>query len=169
MTDENLESNPAEAKKRTRPFFRFLFLINLLALLGFVLITSKNYYHYLTMSEPERISFLWQRDFELLEISGVLPPEIQDLKSIDLIGTSQLSKSWIQNIKIPIEKKSNGHHKMEILVMGLEEPEFRGAVIQMNISEIKSNNHVWELGRTYSLKIAPWEQKLIETLGTGPL
>lgn len=139
-----------------------LFVVILIA--GITLVLTKNYYHYLTMSEPERITFLWKRDFNTLSERQLLPPEMQDLKSFRFITTSPLTKQWHPEIQVPFTTKKGGKHQMEILLMALEEEDIRGAVIQMNISTIKGDNHVWELGRTYSLRLQPLEQKLVQNL-----
>ena len=139
-----------------------LFVVILIA--GITLVLTKNYYHYLTMSEPERITFLWQRDFNNLNERNLLPPEIQDLKSFRFVTTSPLTKQWQPEIQVPFSTKKSGKHQMEILMMALEEADIRGAVIQMNITTIKGDDHVWELGRTYSLRLQPLEQKLVQNL-----
>ncbi len=128
-----------------------------IATCGVIVATAKNYYLFLIMPEGKRLSLFWERDYKMLQEKNLLPPEAQNLKSFSIITTSELTQIWKKNLQIPFTTKKNGKYKMEVLLMGLEEPELRGAVIQMNIATIKDDNHVWELGRTYSLKLTPIE------------
>ena len=95
---------------------------------------------------------LWQEDVELLESSQKLPKAWYSVKEIEVYPGDAQAKVWMKSIHPPIKKNPNGQFKMEILVLTWEEAGKVGSVIQYDLVDLKTQNLVWELGRTLILK-----------------
>ncbi|NJL24287.1 MAG: hypothetical protein HC902_03315 [Calothrix sp. SM1_5_4] len=94
----------------------------------------------------------WRADVNLLEASRKLPAAWFDVKEIELTPGTPETKAWLQRMQIPLQvKKTDGNHKLEILVVAWEEEGKRGALVQYHLVNIESGNTVWGLGRTYVL------------------
>lgn len=65
-------------------------------------------------------------------------------------GTEQARK-WLEKVKLPIEQKTDGQYKMEVLLMSFEDEGKTAAIIQYNIINNKTHDMEWELGRTFYL------------------
>lgn len=155
-TASNGDSETNHIPGRLKVLLIFIVMISC----GLIVVTAKNYFLFLTMPEGKKISLFWERDYKMLQQRNFLPPEAGDLRSFKIIATSELTKKWSKDLQVPFSTKKKGKYKMEVLLMGMEEPEWRGAVIEMNITSINDDNHVWELGRTYSLKLTPMEVEI---------
>ncbi|MGE0763407.1 MAG: hypothetical protein AB7N80_09015 [Bdellovibrionales bacterium] len=99
----------------------------------------------------QRLQILWEQDVEKLSASGKLPKAWNEIKEIQLIPATDNAKLWLKNVRVPIRLKSDGGYKMEILVVSWEEEKASGAIMQYNLVDLKTNNMIWELGRTFVL------------------
>src|SRR5690606_4847569 len=75
-----------------------------------------------------------------------------------------LAKKWLAEIESPIQVTKEGTHKLEVLLLSWEEGEKLGAVIQYDLVDMKTQNLLWELGRTFILKGDEADQGLIAHL-----
>lgn len=94
----------------------------------------------------------WHQDVETLEASGKLPKPWFAIKDLEIYGGTPESKAWLKRIKHPLKTKLAGTHKLEVLVVAWEEDGKNGVLVQYNLVDLKSQNMVWELGRTLILK-----------------
>jgi hypothetical protein len=99
----------------------------------------------------KRLERQWTDDVEQLEASGKLPPSWSDVSDIEVVGGTPETREWLPRIQVPLKTKAKGGHKMEVLVVVWEEDGKRGALVQYNITDAKTGNNVWELGRTFIL------------------
>lgn len=95
---------------------------------------------------------MWHEDVALLEESKKLPSPWYSIKQIEIYPGDSKAKAWMKNVKVPLESTSNGKFKMEILVLTWEEDGKAGAVVQYDLVDLKTQNLVWELGRTFILE-----------------
>jgi len=100
-----------------------------------------------------KLERLWQEDVTLLEESGKLPQPWFDVKEVEIFGGTPETKSILKRIHIPVAPKNlNGAYKLETLVIVWEEEGIRGATIQYNLVDIKTQNMIKEIGRTLTLR-----------------
>jgi hypothetical protein len=139
---------------------RFFGLLILFVGIGLGTIIGLPYLKFATGSPAQRLEYLWQRDIETLREAKKLPPGFDDIKEIVLIPATDNAKTWIKEIKVPLQVKTEGKHKMEVLMLSFEEEHVLGAIVQYNLVELKSENMIWELGRTFVLEGDPDLEKL---------
>lgn len=100
----------------------------------------------------KRLERLWAQDLRNLEESNRLPPQWQDVGEVELFGGTPQTKNWLKRIHVPIRpKKADGQHKLEVLVVAWEEEGVQGALVQYNLVDRKTQNMIFELGRTLIL------------------
>ena len=115
-------------------------------------IIAKSYWDFKVATPDEKIVKLWQQDISSLKQSGSLPKEWQQIKEVKLIATSDKSKKWANKIKTPpIKTQTNGTHNLEVLLLDWEADGQKGFIVQYDLIESKSQNLIWELGRTFVL------------------
>ncbi len=95
----------------------------------------------------------WAQDVQLLESSKKVHPGWFETKEIEIIGGTPETKAWLKRIQAPLKpkKEKDGSYKLEILTVAWEEEGKRGALVQYNLVDLKTQNMVWELGRTLIL------------------
>ena len=86
-----------------------------------------------------------------LKASNKLPAGWNSIKEIQLIPATDKAKLWLKSMHVPILLKSDGAYKLEVLMISWDEGQDVGAIVQYNLVELKTNNMVWELGRTFVL------------------
>ena len=102
---------------------------------------------------PEsRLERLWAEDVADLAEAKKLPPFWNDIQKVEMYGGDTQAKDWARKIEVPIKTNPQGTHKLEVLLLTWEENGKRGAVIQYDAVDLKSQNMVWELGRTFILQ-----------------
>lgn len=110
-------------------------------------------------SKSERLQILWEQDLEKLKAANLLPEAWSDIREIELNPTTDNAKLWMKNVQVPILLKSNGQHRLEILGVSWEEGHSSGLILQYNLVDLKTNNMIWELGRTFTLEGETEENK----------
>ena len=111
----------------------------------------------------KRFERQWSEDVEHLEASKKLPAPWFDIKELEIIGGTPESKDWLKLIQIPLKTREDGHFKMEVLVVAWEEAGKRGTLVQYNVTDLKTKNNIWELGRTFILS-QPQSGNSLQTL-----
>ena len=100
----------------------------------------------------KRFERQWADDVHSLEASPKLPKPWFDVREVEIFGGTPESKKWLRQIKIPVgQKKANGEHKLEVLIVPWVEEGKTGVMIQYNLVHLKSQNMIFELGRTLIL------------------
>ena len=120
-----------------------------LAILAFVLLEQWN-----VRNAPmhQRFERQWAEDVTALEASPKLPKPWFDVSQIEVIGGTPDTKGFLRRVQVPLKVKNpNGQYKLEALVVLWTEDNQNGVMIQYNITDLKTNNMVYELGRTLVL------------------
>lgn len=109
--------------------------------------------YWLSRNAPlyRRLEIQWTEDVEMLEASNKLPPGWFDVREIEIIGGTPETKEWLARIKVPLKTKSDGQNKLEVLVVAWEEEGKRGTMVRYDLVDLKTQNNIWELGRTFIL------------------
>ncbi len=102
-------------------------------------------------SPSDRLQILWEQDIEQLKNAGHLPQAWTDIKEVQLIPATANAKTWLKDVSVPIKLKTDGRHKLEILIISWEDQKSKGVILQYNLVDTESNNMIWELGRTFTL------------------
>lgn len=102
-------------------------------------------------SPATRLQILWENDLELLEQSASLPKAWNQIREVKIDAATDSAKKWMQSVYPPITVRPDGTHRLEILVISWEEGKEHGVILQYNLVELKTENMVWELGRTLVL------------------
>jgi hypothetical protein len=101
-----------------------------------------------------RLERQWQEDVTILEASQKLPTAWFDVRDLEVIGGTPETRDWLKRIRVPLTTHKEGKYGMEVLVVAWEESGKRGTLIQYNLTDLKSKNGIWELGRTLILSEA---------------
>jgi hypothetical protein len=135
---------------------------------GVLAFVALDFWQYRNAPLYKKLETRWHQDVAALEASGKLPPPWFEVGEIELFGGTPETKSLLKRIRIPVAaKKKDGSHKLEVLVVAWEEDGKRGALVQYNLVDKKSQNMIWELGRTLILSEDRSEnpfQRLIQEL-----
>ena len=125
-----------------------LFLCVALGLTAYVLL---DYWAFKNGHPVQKLDRLWNDDIAILEASKKLPPAWFKIKNLELYGGTDEAKAWLKRLHPNIKTQKDGTHTLEVLLLVWEEDGKKGAVIQYNLTDLKSKNMVWELGRTFIL------------------
>lgn len=130
----------------------FILLIVALASLGLVSYAVFRVDYWLA-PPPEKFKRSWYEDVQLLEKSKSLPKEWQSIREISIKADNSPAQDWIAELTAPITVTKDGHYRLDVFIIHWIEKERYGVVIQYNLVELKSQNTIWELGRTLKLGI----------------
>ena len=90
------------------------------------------------------------RDLAQSYKDGSLPPQwglIQKIKYRDL---SEANKQIIQKDELAIPTQPAGQYELEIETLDVSDDQKPKIILQMSLFDMRSNNKIWELGKTYS-------------------
>lgn len=93
----------------------------------------------------------WQDDIALLQESKRFPQEWYEIKEVNIRSDNSPAQEWIENLKAPITLNPNGTYRLNVFVIHWLEDIRYGVVVQYNLVDLRNNNTVWELGRTFKL------------------
>ncbi len=96
----------------------------------------------------KQIENLWQQDMEQLIKSGKLPPQWRGISEIKIEPLNEDSKKILSEIHPPLVTKPEGNFKLEVSVDSWTDNNKIALVVQYHLIDKKTNNLVWELGRT---------------------
>ncbi len=129
--------------------------------LGLALFFGAQYFKFSTAAPAQKLEMLWEQDVQKLRAANKLPKGFDDLKEVELITPTDNAKLWIKQLQVPLKVLEKGQYKMEVLLMSFEEDNgVIGAIVQYNLVDLKTNNMIWELGRTFVLAGDPDIEKL---------
>lgn len=99
----------------------------------------------------QQLSLLIKNDFDHLLKNKELPAEWSQISSINFQMNSTLAKALLGKHRPRFKQIQNGAYFMEIEVMDLPDDNDPGIILQISLFEIKSQNKVFEIGRTYTM------------------
>lgn len=109
-------------------------------------------WRFYSQSPVERLQELWYSDVIQLTQAKVFPPQWSQIREIRLIPGTPQAKKWFDDLIIPVQTNTEGEYTLEVLLMDWQEGNVLGAIVQYDLTENKTNNLIWELGRTFVLK-----------------
>jgi hypothetical protein len=101
----------------------------------------------------DKMNLSWSRDVRLLEESGRLPTQWNEIKEISIRADNSPIQDWLSGLEAPIRRNPNGQYRLEVFLIHMIEGNRYGAVIQYNLVDLKNDNTIWEAGRTLKLGI----------------
>lgn len=147
--------------------YRILGLLILFAALAVVALTFKNdtdFSKLMTSSffqapakschertPAQQLTDLIRSDFDQLLRSNQLPAEWGQIGSMSLHMNSTLAKAILGKHTLPFKRIQEGTHFLEVEILDLPDEENPGIIIQASLFEIKSQNKIFEVGRTYTM------------------
>lgn len=136
--------------KKSSPlqFAGFIIILISITLSGKILI---DYLSFDSLPSHKKLMVLWEKDIANLKEAKQLPRFWNNIRSVKMIPGDSRAKKWVKKIKPPVATKKEGQFDMEILVLGWKDDEdgSHGAIIQYDVTEIRKQNLIWELGRTF--------------------
>jgi hypothetical protein len=95
----------------------------------------------------------WEKDIEKLKAAGNLPPEWDRIEKVAYKESSERTQAWIENRPLGlIRTKKDGDHYLTITLVDFADKEKYGVIVQYELFNSKSQNKIWELGRTFVLE-----------------
>lgn len=128
--------------------------------LGLVLIAlglSSAYYFWeikIETSEPIPSPTLYKvitTDLERLSRRRILPPQWSSIRSVAYNFKSDQQRQLFGEIKLPINERPNGDCTLEIEFIDVPDKQRPSLILQMSLTDFKTKNKIWELGRTYNV------------------
>jgi hypothetical protein len=108
---------------------------------------------YWAMKPQEKFATEWRNDLSLLQKSGKLPKEWDNLSDVEFTSNDTQVQDWYQKTKSPFSTKKDGAYKLQVLAVHFIEGHRYGVMLQYNWIENKSGNTVGELSRRMKLGI----------------
>ncbi len=103
------------------------------------------------LTPAQQFTNLIKDDFERLAQKKQLPAEWNSIATIEIRMNSQLAKALLGNRLPELKRVKEGTHYLELEFMDLPDDENPGVIIQASLFDIKSNNKIFEIGRTYTM------------------
>lgn len=103
-------------------------------------------------TEPQKIETLWKQDVELLVRTKSLPKQWLEVSEITYFPMTDSVKQLLTKIRPPLGTHQDGKYKMEVSIDDWKDGSDYGLMIQYQMFDIESQNMIWELGRTLTLK-----------------
>lgn len=107
-------------------------------------------------TQAEQIQSHWKQDIELLVRYKSLPKEWTQVTEIQYFPLTDSAKDLLKKIRPPLGNHKDGNYRMEVTIDDWVDKENGnsnyGLMIQYQIFDKVSQNLVWELGRTLTLK-----------------
>lgn len=94
---------------------------------------------------------MWQADLD--QIKANLPPQWNEIEKVTYKDSSERTKAWIENRPVGlIRTKKGGDHYLLVTLVDFSDKEKYGVIAQYELFESKTDNKIWELGRTFILE-----------------
>ncbi|MCB0412334.1 MAG: hypothetical protein KDD22_07400 [Bdellovibrionales bacterium] len=132
-------------------FVKILFLVLALSCLALATHLAFKTYQQSHMNLAQKVYFLWERDLKTLEAHHKLPNGFFHLREVKLKGATPLTHKWLKKTGSPLRLDPQGQFSLEVLMLHWMENNTLGVVIQYNLTDLKTGDMVWELGRTFTL------------------
>lgn len=95
---------------------------------------------------------LINNDFKALNEAGELPEEWKKIATIQARMNSSLAKALMGKKRPQFERVQDGTTYLELEFMDLPDETNPGVIIQASLFDIKSQNKLFEIGRTYTMQ-----------------
>lgn len=119
----------------------------------FIFTTYSDLFHFWLGDQPQQIHAIWVQDIEKLKSSKSLPKSWEQIKEVQYFPTSRGAKKLLQEIDPPLQPTNkDGNFRLEVSLDDWKEKGERGLMIQYQLIDLKTQNLVWELGRTLIFK-----------------
>lgn len=112
----------------------------------------------------EQLQWAWEDDLIDLNQRRLLPKEWKDIREIQLIPTDDFTKASLHQLETPITLNEKGQFRLEILMVSWQEAQQSGVIFQYNLTNMKTKNQIWEMGRTFTLMLNKKTQQTPEKL-----
>lgn len=103
------------------------------------------------LTPAQQFTKLIKDDFEQLQREKQLPAQWDSIATIEIRMNSQLAKALLGKRTPELKRVRDGAHYLELEFMDLPDDENPGVIIQASLFDIKSNNKIFEIGRTYTM------------------
>lgn len=97
----------------------------------------------------EQLIRLWSQDIQSLE--NKLPSRWMNIKAIKYLNSDE--QNFLQSLPLPITLKPNGKSTLEILMTSFKTKDSISFIIQHYLLDAKTQNLIFELDRTYKIKL----------------
>lgn len=104
-----------------------------------------------SLTNPEKLSQMITKDFELLELQSELPKDWNSLKEVKLVSTSKKSELYLMESKPNLQIADSGRFQLELIYIDYKDEEGTGFMIQSSLIDLKSKNKIWEMVRPFNL------------------
>lgn len=104
------------------------------------------------LPSAEKLNWMWDKDFDNLKDQKILPKMWSQIKTIEIKTGDERAKKWVKNIKPPLKENKEGKYHLKILVTSWEDQGELGVLVMFDIFDLKTQNLIWELSRTYILE-----------------
>lgn len=127
-----------------------LIALSAVLLLGFDI--WQNYSINSELSESKKFELLWKQDVNKLRKTKKWKSLWRQLKLVEVFPSDKKAKKWMKKIRPPVapQNPKAGKLKLEVLIMSWKTGGKRGAIVQYNFIDLKSNNMFLEVGRTFT-------------------
>lgn len=131
-----------------------LIVLLLAALSGFIYFQNK--YETLESQCKQRtpakqLIELIHQDFENLNVRNKLPKEWMKIKKVGINMNSTLAAALLGKERPQFKMSQNGTHFLELEILDVPDTEDPGIILQISLIDLKSNNKIYEIGRTYNM------------------
>lgn len=124
------------------------------------------------LTPAQQLSKMINDDFATLTAEGQLPPEWNNIATIEIRMNSTLARTILGKERPHIQRVQEGANYLELEIMDLPDDENPGVIIQASLFDIKSKNKIFEIGRTYTMndlnKVAAESENKSDTKNPAP-
>lgn len=99
----------------------------------------------------EQLRSLIEKDFIHLYSNKELPSEWNQIGQVKIIRNSNLAKALLGKFNPSFKTLENGPFYLEVELIDLEEESNPGIILQASLFNKKTENKVFEIGRTYTM------------------
>lgn len=104
------------------------------------------------LTPAEQFIQMINSDFKALGEAGELPEEWKQIATIQARMNSSLGKALMGKKRPHFERVKDGTTYLELEFMDLPDETNPGVIIQASLFDIKSQNKIFEIGRTYTME-----------------
>lgn len=106
---------------------------------------------YRLLDKNAKLNQLINEDLKRLELEKKLPKDWNRIRSINLYQKEDDEIKWLKKVKLEIKTNPSGDRHLEVELIPWKLKNMSGATVNYHLLDIKSENSVWEFGRTFEL------------------
>jgi hypothetical protein len=103
------------------------------------------------IDNPQKLSKMIVKDFEILDLQSELPADWQNLKEIKYLPTSPKAEEYLKESQPELITSPSGKYQLELIYIDFQDEEATGFMIQSSLIDLKSKNKIWEIVRSFNL------------------